>query len=241
MKILTSDTQPIHLAIVCCQHGNERFGLTVFEYISSHLTDFPGVKLILANEPAIEQNIRFLETDLNRSFPGSPTGKKEECLAYNLLREVANIPYLLDIHTTTSDIRMVPILTTLNEQTKHIINLTSSHEVVLIEPPLAGHSLIGNVPAGVSLEFGNSFSKTQTALQETIATIRGILNSTHTNPSPREIFRVDGNIPKSIPIPNDAANFKRIDTLGVYPILLHEAAYINLHALSATNKNQLDL
>ncbi len=241
MKILTSDTQPIRLAIVCCQHGNERYGLTIFEYISSHLSSFPGVKLILANEPAIEQNIRFIETDLNRSFPGSLGGTQEERLAHDLLREVAGIPYLLDIHTTTSDIRIIPILTALNDQTKHIVNLTSSREVVLIEPPLSGHSLIGNVPAGVSLEFGNPFSKTQTALQETLSTIRGILNSTHTNPSPRELFRVDGNIPKSTPIPSDAANFKHIDSLGVYPILLHEAAYTNLHALSATNMNQLDL
>jgi succinylglutamate desuccinylase len=234
MKICTSDVQPTILAIVCCQHGNERFGLTIFEYISLHLTDFPGAKLILANEPAVEQNIRFIESDLNRSFPGSPNGTKEERLANELLREVANIPYLLDIHTTTSDIRMVPILTSLNDQTKHIINLTSSREVVLIEPPLSGHSLIGNISAGVSLEFGNLFSETQTALQETLSIIQGILHSTHVNPSPRELFRVDGNIPKSTPIPTDAANFKNIDSLGVYPILLHEAAYTNLHALSAT-------
>ncbi len=241
MKILTSDTQPIRLAIVCCQHGNERFGLTVFEYISAHLSDFPGVKLILANEPAVEQNIRSIETDLNRSFPGSLGGTQEERLAHALLHEVAGIPYLLDIHTTTSEIRMVPILTVLNEQTKHIVNLTSSREVVLIEPPLANHSLIGNIAGGVSLEFGNPFSKTPTALDETLTIIRGILNSTPTTPSPRDIFHVDGNIPKSTPIPKDAKNFKRIDSLSVYPILLHEAAYTNLHALSATQLEQISI
>lgn len=240
MRIILSPSEsPTVLAVVCCQHGNERFGLTVFKHFAAHLDRYPGLKVILANEPAVERNVRFLKTDLNRSFPGFAYGTHESRLAYEILSELAGIPYVLDIHTTTSDLSFVPIVTSLNAQVRQMLRLTSSREVAFIEPPLAEKSLIGNVSAGVSLEFGNAYALRLDALVQTIHIVDGILSASFSPAKERDVYHIAGGIPKSTSIPNDAENFKRIDSLGVYPILLHEAAYVDLHALAATRKETM--
>ncbi|MFC7174052.1 succinylglutamate desuccinylase/aspartoacylase family protein [Haloplanus litoreus] len=46
-------------------------------------------KLIVANEPALERGIRYVDTDLNRSLPGDPESDQyEERLAHELMTEV---------------------------------------------------------------------------------------------------------------------------------------------------------
>ena len=53
------------LAIVCCLHGTEPYGLEVVK----RLPVFPP--FFIGNEKALKENKRFIDTDLNRSFPGN--------------------------------------------------------------------------------------------------------------------------------------------------------------------------
>ena len=231
MKILSLSNNPI-LTIVCCQHGDERFGLTVFDVYKTK-KGIP-IQLILANEKAVKANKRFTETDLNRSFPGSVSGSYEEKIAHKILPQIKKTQYLIDIHTTSTDIKMTPIVTTLTEETKQIINLTSSEEVAFIEKPLGDRSLIGQVKGGVSLEFNRSFSKTKKALNIISSVVDGIVNKRKNPDQDRKIFHITGTIPNAINIPEDARNFKLIPGLDVYPFLLEENSYKDIHALSGT-------
>lgn len=236
MKIYPSKTKPV-VTIVACMHGDETFGLTVVDFFKDRLDQFPGLQLVIANEEAVAQNKRFIETDLNRSFPGNVNGSKEERLAVELFEVVRSSSYVLDIHNTTSDILMTPIVTGMDDQTKRIINLCSSKEIAYIQKPLSDKALGGQMQGCVSLEFVFAYAQTQQAKLDVENIIDGLLANESQIPKMREVFYIDGSIPKSKELPKQVKNFQYISTLGVYPFLLYERAYTNLHALSASKMN----
>ncbi len=235
MKIYPSKIKPV-VTLIACMHGDEPFGLTAVDYFKDRLDSYPGLQLVIANEEAIAQNKRFIETDLNRSFSISSPQSLEEQLAIDLLEAVRLSTFVLDIHNTTSDVLMTPIVTSMNEQTKRVIHFCRSHEVAYIQKPLADKSLIGQLNGGVSLEFGFDFSKTSEAMNELIRIVEGLLFEQSCESMSREIFCIDGNILKSVSLPAAAKNFQLIESLNVFPFLLGERAYPNIHALSASKK-----
>lgn len=240
MKIIPSYFNKSLLTIVGCLHGDELFGRTVFSYFRKHRAQYPNIKLILAHEMAIRAKKRFIENDLNRSFPGNSSGMLEERLAAKLLREVCDSRYVIDIHTTTSEIRMTPIITKRNERTLRIAKLCPSREVVLVHPPLGQHALITHVSDGVSLEFNRTYARTKQALDDVVQVVDGLLHAAQSVPrNPQVLYHVTRTIPHSAHLPKDAVNFKYIHSLGLYPFLLHEKAYTDFVAFGATKRERI--
>lgn len=221
MKVLQG-SGTVTLAIVCCQHGDEVFGQKVFEYYKNQLQ---GIRLIFANEEAYKQEQRYIDDDLNRSFPGDPKGNREEQLAAQILPHIKDVRYVLDIHTTTSGVVMTPIICNESGDVKSILNLTSSREVASMGNGIADHSLIGQVAAGVSLEFNKDYAKTEAALDEVKQVVFGLLNEVTHEPQERQIFDIQGSISADQQLEPDVANFKKDELLGGYPFLLHERSY----------------
>lgn len=221
MKILRTNIVP-KLAVVCCLHGNENFGLTVWNHLSGKLEEFPGLLLILANEEAIQANSRFIDQDLSRSFPGNARGNLEERLAWEITEAVRGVRLLLDIHTTGTELRMTPIITELNPEVSRVLNVCDSKEVWAMGA--APFSLIGQVRGGASLEFGDEYSQTPEALQEVVAIITKLLGDTPDVPRVRRVYESIGTIAPDIPIPAGSNNFDHIPGVG-YPFLLGEKSY----------------
>lgn len=91
------------LAVVGGIHGDEPCGPRAIERL---LDDDPDVtrpvKLVIANERAIEENVRYVEEDLNRAFPGNPDGDTHESrLAAELTRELRGCT-VFSLHSTQS-------------------------------------------------------------------------------------------------------------------------------------------
>lgn len=84
-------------------HGDEPCGLKAVErFKESDYQVRKPVKLVFANERAAEQNTRYTEADLNRSFPGDPESDLyEERLAAEIIEEVKDLA-CLNIHSTHS-------------------------------------------------------------------------------------------------------------------------------------------
>ena len=66
---------------------------------------------MVANEAALEKGVRYLEVDLNRSFPGRRAGKYEERLAGVVLRRLKKYGEVVDLHTATCSTPLFAILT----------------------------------------------------------------------------------------------------------------------------------
>src|SRR3989344_5308114 len=232
MKIITfPKNKKIRLAIVCCLHGDEEFGLVVFRYLANK--KIQGVKIILAHEQAIRKDVRYIKSDLNRSFPGRLGGNLESRLAQKILNEVKNVPLLIDVHTTTSAIKMTPIITRLNESTQQIVNLCSSREVAYMRGRLGKTSLINQVNGGVSLEFNERYAKRKGALREFNEIVQFISNQSGATKRDRKIFYFSQTIPKAIRLDKNAKNFRYMPLLGIYPFLLKEKSYVTHQGFSA--------
>ena len=91
------------VAVVGAIHGDEPCGARALRRLLAADPDVERpVRLIVANEPALDAGIRYLDVDLNRVFPGdSASDQHEERLAADLLAAVEGCTTLA-IHSTQS-------------------------------------------------------------------------------------------------------------------------------------------
>lgn len=91
------------IAIVGGIHGDEPCGPRAVEALlrEDPPVDRP-VKLVVANEAAISRNLRYVDEDLNRAFPGDPDADTHEGrLAHELLQELRGCT-VFSLHSTQS-------------------------------------------------------------------------------------------------------------------------------------------
>lgn len=91
------------LAVVGSIHGDEPCGAHAIETLLDEAPDVERpVKFIIANERALDRNVRYVETDMNRVFPGDPDAEAYETrLAHELLEELRGCT-TLSMHSTQS-------------------------------------------------------------------------------------------------------------------------------------------
>ncbi len=80
-------------------HGNEPLGIDLVKKIRD--SPLANVETLIANKNALENNVRFLEEDLNRSFPGDINSQVYELKRPAEILKVANeFDIVLDFHNT---------------------------------------------------------------------------------------------------------------------------------------------
>lgn len=87
------------ILIIGGMHGNEPLGIKLVKmFQSKHII---GVDAVFANERAIKANLRFVNQDLNRSFPGNMRSKTyEQKRASYLLNFCKKYDLVIDFHNT---------------------------------------------------------------------------------------------------------------------------------------------
>jgi len=103
MRVETLGDGDPEVAIVGGIHGDEPCGPNAVDDLLEADFDIQRpVKLIVANEEALEEGVRYLEEDLNRAFPGdADADTHERRLADALAREVRDCT-TLSLHSTQS-------------------------------------------------------------------------------------------------------------------------------------------
>lgn len=103
MRIETLGEGEPEIAVVGGIHGDEPAGVRAVEHLMETRPEVARpVKLVVANEEAIERGVRYVEADLNRSFPGRADGQSHEVrLAHAVGAEVRDC-VTLALHTTQS-------------------------------------------------------------------------------------------------------------------------------------------
>jgi succinylglutamate desuccinylase len=144
----------LRIAIVGSLHGNERLGTEVIGRLGDNPPSSCSLRLVVANEEAMDLGKRFVDSDLNRSFPGNCNSRlHEERLAHALFAKLKGCDFVLDLHSTTAETGQFAIATRLDSRTFRMIRAACVPNAVIMGPAMAGgKSLIDHVN-GISIEF----------------------------------------------------------------------------------------
>lgn len=90
------------IAVVGGIHGDEPSGVHAVRQLREADLDLQrGVAFVIANPAAVEAGERYLDSDLNRVFPGDPAGDREKRLAARLCNTIEPLT-TLSVHDTHS-------------------------------------------------------------------------------------------------------------------------------------------
>lgn len=122
------------LAVVGGIHGDEPCGKRAIEriieeYRNSKLDIQKPVKFIIANEKALESNQRFVESDLNRVFPGDPEGVHEERIANRLVEEIEGSTSIA-LHSTYSYSNPFAVVARIDETAKEVCGVLGFDKII---------------------------------------------------------------------------------------------------------------
>ncbi len=114
------------LFVGCCAHGNEQIGLALAQKYPMGKSQNWSYQSVICNPKAVEINQRFVEQDLNRSFPGIEGGNYEQNRAFEIVKLLQKADFIIDIHQTTAqnnDCLIVNRLSKLNNGVLQYINI----------------------------------------------------------------------------------------------------------------------
>jgi hypothetical protein len=134
-------------------HGNETGVLEAFEQLKG---ENPSVSFFIANKVAMKLGRRYVDSDLNRVFPGKEDGDHEERLAYSLSRELLRYDHVIDLHTTTAETD--DFIITVDEENAVADAVPLARHVVMGPRIAHGKALIDHVRCGASVEFSERAS-----------------------------------------------------------------------------------
>ena len=134
-------------------HGDEKIGLKVAGEIKKLNIDEEVFSVQIANEKATKLSKRFIDQDLNRSFPGKNKGNYEQRLASKLLPNIKSADIVLDIHSTTSNLKDALIVTKLDKQTLKYIKIIQPKYALLMNITKKS-ALISGAKIGLAFEYG---------------------------------------------------------------------------------------
>jgi len=137
-------------------HGDERIGLKVVKEIRKLNINKDILVVQIGNRRAFESRKRFIDQDLNRSFPGKKNGNHEERLAYKLLPIIKLANIVIDIHSTKSELRDTVIVTKLDKNTLGCIK-SIQPKYVLVMNVKKDNALISQAKIGLAFEYGKDY------------------------------------------------------------------------------------
>ncbi len=231
-----------------CTHGNERVGLKVAEYFS-HLKVTHGILQVhIANMKAVKARKRFIDSDLNRVFPGKKNGDYEERLAYEITPSISSFDLVIDIHSTNSGMRSTIITVESSNILNQIIRAIGPKYAVCMSATKS-NSLISHAKHGIAFEYGKdgdqrTYTETVRGIKRALAHL-GMLQDRRIKQASTEVMFFDAYAtfakPKGYSVHKKIKNFSLVrkgavvgthrhkDNLlapeNFYPILFGENSY----------------
>jgi len=152
-------------------HGDERIGLKVSKEIEKLHISKDTLAVQIANPRALAANKRFIDQDLNRSFPGKKDGNYEQRRAYNLLPAVKKADMVIDIHSTTSNLKDALIVTSMSKKIKEYIGVIKPKYLLLMNA-VKNKDMISHTKHGIAFEYGKD--KDASVLKKIVMDIKRI-------------------------------------------------------------------
>jgi len=167
------------IAIVGGIHGDEPCGVAAVEGL---IAERPAVErpvaLVVANEEAVAEQRRYVETDLNRSFPGAADGESLESRIAHELGAVVGDCVTLALHSTQSYEGMFVLVDEVRDLQRRICPHLSVD--ALVETGHAEGRIFESVPDTIEVECG--FQGSATATENAHRVAREFLVATDAHP-----------------------------------------------------------
>lgn len=243
------------VAIVGGIHGDEPCGVRAVETL---MAERPAVErpvaLVIANEAACEVGERYLETDLNRAFPGDADGDTHEERLAARIHDLLGDCLTLSLHSTQSYEGLFSLVDEVDNLARRICPHLSVDAVVDVGAYDRGR-LFEAVPRTIEVECGYQGSETATENAKRVS--REFLGAVGALPEERRPARTDLPLFRlSRPIQKDgadtyevyASNFEAVEAgqpyaamdardvvaeEGFYPVLMSPYGYENLFGYAA--------
>lgn len=175
------------ILIIIYTHGDEGTGDEVVKRLKKkNLGRF--FDCLIANPEAAKRNVRFVESDLNRSYPGKKDSKiYEERLAYDNLKNAKKYEFVVDIHEATSgtkDFIIIPRERGINTFPLNLIDL----DTVLFWPDPKGP--IGQIlDNSIELEFGMRGRSRKSVIKNAEKVIWEFIKKVYSNDKQKKISK----------------------------------------------------
>lgn len=204
-----------------CTHGHETVGVDVIKKLQGVQIEKGILLFNIANERAKERGIDCIETDLNRSFPGNPSGSYEEQVAFALHPVVQVCDLVIDIHSTntitTPENRML-ILTKWNDAARAIAEHIDASRTIIMEATEC-NALISDARIGLGFEFGGNDEETATfSMQQVLRVLlyMKMISEARIGPktvSQKHVYRVYDTYPKknTMHLSQTVQNFEQVN------------------------------
>lgn len=146
------------ILLIGSQHGNEPLGDMLYEYLNKQYPHLlPNIIFIIGNPRAHRAKVRYIESDLNRSYDGMLHTYEAERARYIIkFIQDGDFDLVLDLHTTVCDQPPCFILPSLNDAVISFIRASHIERVVLLNDPIVYSSLTGVSPKTIAIEIANS-------------------------------------------------------------------------------------
>jgi succinylglutamate desuccinylase len=154
-------------------HGDEKIGSKVAQEIEKLNIDKDILTVLIANQKAFDLGKRCIDQDLNRSFPGNQNGNYEERRAYELSPIIKSADIVIDIHSTTSELKDAVIVTKLDDKTLECIKVIQPKHALVMKAT-KDNALISQAKVGIAFEYGKD--NDQATVKKTTVGIKRLLN-----------------------------------------------------------------
>lgn len=155
-----------------CTHGSERVGLKVAAYFSKLKIENGTLIINIANTEAVKMQKRFIDSDLNRVFPGKKNGNHEERLAHQMVNFIRTFDLVVDVHSTETGVDSTLIVTHYESALKPLLRAIAPKRVVFMSATKS-NALISQARQGIAFEYGKD--KDPKTYKETVRGISRVL------------------------------------------------------------------
>lgn len=209
--------------LVGSQHGDETLGQELLDYISYNFPQLLShIEYLCANPRAHKEKVRFIDSDMNRSYNLQDTHPSYEIqAATDTLKYIQDteFDFILDIHTTTTDVGLCFITTDKTDLLERFVSASLVKNIVHIPKEIGDHSLIGSVSNSISIECNDKLSKKEVLLHELAMFVSNLIDGKTTDPQERYVYYVDSFIKSGEDLSDQQLhNFERANN-GKYPVL----------------------
>ncbi|MFA6421859.1 MAG: succinylglutamate desuccinylase/aspartoacylase family protein [Candidatus Buchananbacteria bacterium] len=215
------------ILFIIATHGNEKIGIEAVKILENKGLE-KYFDVLIANPKALEKNVRLIEADLNRSYPGDAKSKiYEERIAFENFKIAKKYRYIIDLHEAsqgTDDFIIMPRKKLSKTFPLEFINLK---KVLLWPDPKGPISQI--LKNAIELEFGSKNRPRKLIINRCTLILENFIKNIHQLPDNKitgnkKIFYVYGKLLTNKNIELKLIDFKKvkIEKEKFYPLLTNQ-------------------